>query len=105
MTLDQYTNLDKDDAFVYWLEKRTEALGSIWGGSAFKWGVYRRHDKAKREDGRGIKWTDDYAWYTRYGETAEQAFLTIRGRLCEVIEAAQAAGVTMYLTGTRHFFH
>jgi phosphoribosylaminoimidazolecarboxamide formyltransferase/IMP cyclohydrolase len=23
----------------------------------------------------------------------------------EVIEAARAAGVTMYLTGTRHFFH
>ena len=23
----------------------------------------------------------------------------------EVVEAAQAAGVTMYFTGTRHFFH
>ena len=23
----------------------------------------------------------------------------------EVVAAAQAAGVTMYLTGTRHFFH
>jgi phosphoribosylaminoimidazolecarboxamide formyltransferase/IMP cyclohydrolase len=23
----------------------------------------------------------------------------------DVIQAAQAAGVTMYLTGTRHFFH
>jgi len=23
----------------------------------------------------------------------------------DVIEAAQAAGITMYLTGTRHFFH
>ena len=23
----------------------------------------------------------------------------------EVVEAAQAAGVTMYLTGARHFFH
>ena len=23
----------------------------------------------------------------------------------EVIEAARAAGVTMYLTGTRHFYH
>jgi 5-methylcytosine-specific restriction protein B len=89
MTLDQYTNLDKNDAFVYWLEKRTEALGSVWGGSAFKWGVYRRNDKAKREDGRGIKWTDTYAWYTRYGDTAEQAFQTIRGRLVEVIDAAQ----------------
>jgi phosphoribosylaminoimidazolecarboxamide formyltransferase/IMP cyclohydrolase len=23
----------------------------------------------------------------------------------EVVEAARAAGLTMYLTGTRHFFH
>jgi phosphoribosylaminoimidazolecarboxamide formyltransferase/IMP cyclohydrolase len=23
----------------------------------------------------------------------------------EVVEAARAAGITMYLTGTRHFFH
>ena len=26
-------------------------------------------------------------------------------RDAEVIEAAQAAGVTMYLTGARHFYH
>jgi phosphoribosylaminoimidazolecarboxamide formyltransferase/IMP cyclohydrolase len=26
-------------------------------------------------------------------------------RDAEVIAAAQAAGITMYLTGTRHFFH
>jgi phosphoribosylaminoimidazolecarboxamide formyltransferase/IMP cyclohydrolase len=26
-------------------------------------------------------------------------------RDAEVVEAARAAGVTMYLTGTRHFFH
>ena len=26
-------------------------------------------------------------------------------RDAEVIAAAEAAGVTMYLTGTRHFFH
>ena len=26
-------------------------------------------------------------------------------RDAEVIEAAEAAGVTMYFTGTRHFFH
>ena len=25
--------------------------------------------------------------------------------VAEVIEAAKKAGVTMYLTGTRHFFH
>jgi 5-methylcytosine-specific restriction endonuclease McrBC GTP-binding regulatory subunit McrB len=90
MTIEEYTNLDKDGAFVYWLESRTEKLGSVWGGSAFKWGVYRRNDTSKRKDGRGVKWTSTYAWYVKYGDTAEQAFQTIRSRLVEVIEAARA---------------
>ena len=29
MTLEQYTNLNKDNSFCYWLESRTYELGSI----------------------------------------------------------------------------
>ena len=32
MTLEEYTNLDKDNSFCYWLESKTYDLGSIWGG-------------------------------------------------------------------------
>lgn len=39
MTLEQYTNLNKDDSFCYWLESRTYELGSIWGGSSYKFGI------------------------------------------------------------------
>ncbi|MCG8576801.1 MAG: hypothetical protein MI810_18115, partial [Flavobacteriales bacterium] len=42
MTLDEYTNLNRDDSFTYWLEAKTENSGSIWGGSAFKFRIYRR---------------------------------------------------------------
>ena len=42
MTLEDYTNSNKDDAFIYWLEARLDKLGSIWGGSAFKFGIYCR---------------------------------------------------------------
>ncbi len=45
MSLEQYTNPNRDDAFIYWLEKKTEGLGSIWGGSAFKFGIFRRDKK------------------------------------------------------------
>ena len=31
MTLDEYSNLNKSDSFCYWLELKTQELGSIWG--------------------------------------------------------------------------
>lgn len=89
MSLAEYTNLDRDDAFVYWLEKRTEKLGSIWGGTAFKWGVYHRDPKSDDPGAAGTATDGTYAWYTRYGKTAEEAFRTIRDGLIDVIEAAQ----------------
>ena len=39
--LDKYTNLNKDDSFCYWLESRTYELGSFWGGSSYKFLIYR----------------------------------------------------------------
>lgn len=41
MTLEEYTNLDKDNSFCYWLESKTYDLGSIWGGSAYKFGIFK----------------------------------------------------------------
>lgn len=89
MTLEEYTNLNRSDAFVYWLEKTTEKLGSIWGGSAFKWGIYHRNPDSDKPGAPGTLSDDTYSWYKRYGSTAEEAFRTIRERLVEVIEAAQ----------------
>ena len=43
MTLEQYTDLKRDDAFCYWIETRIRSLGSISGGSAFKFGIYEYH--------------------------------------------------------------
>lgn len=40
LTLEEYTNLDRDNSFCYWLETKTESLGSIWGGSAYKFGIF-----------------------------------------------------------------
>ena len=93
MDLEEYTNLNRDDAFVYWLEKRLEDLGSIWGGSAFKFGVYRRDQTEPKEPSGGRVWGDKYAWMRKYGETAEEAFATVRSRLVEIVEAAQAGNL------------
>ena len=88
MSLDEYTNLNRSDAFVYWLEARTYDLGSIWGGSAFKFGVFRRNNKDAKEPKGGRIFGDEYAWMRKYGETAEEAFATVRSRLTDVINAA-----------------
>ena len=78
MTLEEYTNPGKDDAFIYWLESRLDQLGSIRGGSAFKFGIYYQSNVKTREPSRGRSWGTTYAWLTKYGTTEQKAFATIR---------------------------
>ncbi len=40
MTLEKYTNLNRDDSFCYWLEFKTLPLGSIGGGASYKFNYY-----------------------------------------------------------------
>lgn len=77
MTLKEYSNLNRDDSFCYWMESKLNALGSIWGATSFKFGIYEMNNvkgfKQKRylTDGR-------YAWLSKYGNSASQAFKNIR---------------------------
>lgn len=91
MTLEEYTKAGDTDCFTYgWLEQRTEQLGSIWGGSAFKFGVYSRKDKSNKSGGAGRCYSTDYGWYAKYGDTIEAAFARVRDIICEVARAARA---------------
>lgn len=93
MTLGQYVIGSGDtDTFCYQLEVETDRLGSIRGGSAFKFGVYRlKHGfKARRE---GYMTDGTYAWVAKYGSTAEKAFDTIRKIILEVIDAVRKGPV------------
>ena len=40
MTLDEYSKIGDKHTFTYWLESRLDQLGSIWGGSSFKFGIF-----------------------------------------------------------------
>lgn len=57
LTLEEYTQVKGGkaggDSFTYWLESKTEEVGSIWGGSAFKFGIYHRNNSEPKEGGRG----------------------------------------------------
>ena len=93
MSLDEYTNPYKDDAFIYWLESRLEKLGSIWGGSAFKFGVYHRENTEAKEASGGRVWGDTYAWLSKFGATEQEAFGIIRSRLTEICDAVQVGNL------------
>jgi 5-methylcytosine-specific restriction protein B len=90
MTLEQYSSAGNQDSFTYWMESRTEPLGSIWGGSAFKFGVYSRLNKEEKSDANGKSYTDDYAWYTKYGANARDAFEKVRDIIVAVASAARS---------------
>ena len=89
MTLQEYTSCGNKDTFTYWIEKRLEKLGSIWGGSAFKFGIFSRNDKSLRENIGKRKYTENYGWLQKYGSSENEAFEKIRTNIIEVIVAIQ----------------
>lgn len=87
MTLEEYTNLDRSDSFCYWIESRTGSLGSFWGGSSFKFGIYRY--KNRPSDTRVVS-DDKYAWYRLLkSDSAEDAFIKIRNTVVKIANAAR----------------
>lgn len=89
LTLPQYSTAGDSDSFTYWLEAKTENLGSIWGGSAFKFGIFSRKDKTVKESGGGSSYSDLYAWYSKYGDTPEAAFERVKSIILAVATAAR----------------
>ena len=78
MTLEQYTDLKKDNSFCYWLEAKTSELGSIWGGSSYKFGIYE-YQKRPKLSSPLVKSDEKYAWYSKYHKvTVQEAMM-----LCE----------------------
>ncbi|MCI1732988.1 MAG: EVE domain-containing protein [Bacteroidales bacterium] len=90
MTLEQYTNLEKKDSFCYWLESKTKELGSISGGSSFKFGIYEYKNKPDLDDPRIVS-DDKYAWYRKYNcNTSEEAFKFVRSVIVKIAKCAES---------------
>jgi 5-methylcytosine-specific restriction protein B len=88
MTIEEYTQSGSQDVFTYWLESKLDTMGSIWGGSAFKFGIFSRRDMTDKPDGGGASYSDTHAWYTKYGANATEAFGRVRDIVADVAEAA-----------------
>ena len=88
MPLEKYTNLNRDDSFCYWVESKTEGLGSFWGGSSFKFGIYK-YNQTPSNDSR-IQYDDNYAWYSKYNQaTAQEAYDIVRNAVVKIANFAR----------------
>ena len=87
MPLDKYTNLKRLDSFCYWIENKTVELGSISGVSAYKFGIYRYNERPKG-NAPHVMCDDAYAWYTKNGNTADEAYTFVRNEIVKIAHCA-----------------
>lgn len=98
MTLDEYTQAGSKDSFTYWIESHPDEMGSIWGGSAFKFGVFSRGNTDDKKSDTKLSYSEAHGWYSSLGATAEEAFQKVRGYVVQVpMEAVFEAYVAKHL--------
>lgn len=90
MGLPEYSKSGDDTTFTRWIESRLSEVGSIWGGSSFKFGIYHRLSNEAKIGGAGRSYAGEYAWYTKYGDSPQTAFANVRALVAEVARAARA---------------
>lgn len=88
MTLEEYSLAGSKNSFTYWIESKLDELGSIWGGSAFKFGVFSRKDTEQKSSDEKLSYSETHGWYSTLGATAEEAFEKVRGFVIQVAEWA-----------------
>ena len=92
--LENYTSQGDDTSFCYWLESKLGQLGSVWGGSSFKFGIYQRKDKSEKSNSKRLCYTAEYAWYCKYGSTPEEAFSNVRDIIVNIALSAHSGNLT-----------
>jgi 5-methylcytosine-specific restriction endonuclease McrBC GTP-binding regulatory subunit McrB len=88
MTIEEYTNLDKT-SFCYWLEAVTTDVGSIWGGSAYKFGIFKRKELESENYNDKRKSDGEYAWYGKYGDTRQEAYDKVKETVINIAALSQ----------------
>lgn len=89
MTLEQYTDTNRENSFCYWLEHITRDLGSIVGGSSYKFGIYKMGATSKTESATNRTNDGEYAWHTKYGIERESAFESLKKAIIKIAKSAQ----------------
>lgn len=91
MPLETYSNLGGKDSFCYWLESQTSELGSIWGGSAYKFYIFEYNQSKNQEKNNGKYLRDGkYTWLASIGDNRDAAFDVVRFRINQIASAANS---------------
>jgi len=90
MSIEEYTGIGDKTTLTNFLEFGTRELGSIKGGSSFKFGIFKRGNSDKNLDEKLYGFTSEYAWLKKYGDSADEAFLSIKSIIIKIIEAAKS---------------
>ena len=91
LTLDDYTSFGgARDSFCNWIESRTQKLGSVWGGSAYKFGVFARDPRKQQIDDSTRGSNEKYGWYKYYGSSPEDVLKYVKGTFSEIIAAIKS---------------
>lgn len=93
LRLDDYTQADNKDTFVYWMEFGTQTLGSMRGGGAFKFGIYCRKGQVK-EKREHFTHDETYSWYAKYGTTHDEAFEKVKALVVACANAARQGNLS-----------
>ena len=94
LTLSEYTTVGGNrKSFCNWLEIHTEELGSVWGGSSYKFGVYMRDPAKTGLDDAQHGRDERYGWYRRYGSSADEVFKYVKQVFRTIIQAVQSGSL------------
>ena len=89
LTLKEYNNTERKNAFCYWIETRLRKLGSIQGSTSYKFGIYEYNENPR--DDNGYSFDGQYAWLSKYGKSSDEAYEKVHSNIINIIEAAQHA--------------
>jgi len=94
MTLELYSKAgNSNNTFTGWLEAGTGKIGSIWGGSSFKFGVYSRDDATHKDCTNTHMYTKEYGWLKKYGLTPQEAFEQVKCEILKVISYIKSGNI------------
>ena len=88
LTLEEYSNRDMN-SLTYWLEFKTQSLGSIKGGSSLKFLVYNRKERSSQPPKKNWETDGVHAWQASLGASANEAFEVVKVEIIQIVEAAK----------------
>lgn len=84
MTLEEYSTIGDKNCFSKFVEFKTKAIATISGGSNFTTGIYNQSVSGNKQTDKTRFYVGEYAWLSKYGKDAGQAFKKIKGLMVQI---------------------